>query len=29
MFDPQKPLGVNKPKKPKKLTTVQYATSIE
>ena len=29
MFDPQKPLGVNKPKKPKKLTTVQYATIIE
>ena len=29
MFDPQKPLGVNKPKKPKKLTTIQYATIIE
>ena len=29
MFDPQKPLGVNKPKKPKQLTTVQYATLVE
>ena len=29
MFDPQKPLGVKPPKKPKQLTTVQYALLVE